>query len=207
VTIAALTFLLASACAVALHARRRARRLRADLARLHASLRAQPGAPLRGREAFLDDVELELSRIARTGRPASLVVLGCDEVASGDRRGSEGQLMLARVMRASLRTIDLAYRIGATEYAVILPETRADGGLIAAGRVAAQIAAATGSAVTAGVAEAGPGIDSHELFRHAYCALLTAGRDGHAEVLGYSLELERSASWVPDGDGAPVRPA
>lgn len=206
-TIAALTFLLACACAVALRARRRARRLHADLERLQASLRPQPGAPLRGREAFFDDVELELSRIARTGRPASLVVLSCDEGPAGAHPDTEGQLTLAGVVRTSLRSIDLAYRIGATEYAAILPETRAEGGLIAAGRVAERVAAAVGLTVTAGVAEAGPGIDGHELFRHAYCALLTAGREGHADVLGYSLELERAPSWVPGAEDASVPPA
>jgi GGDEF domain-containing protein len=210
VTIAALTLLLACACAIAVRAHRRATRLQADLDGLRAGLRRQPGAPLPGREAFLDDVELELSRIARTGRPASLVVLGCDAAAIGDGRRSDAadaQATLVRVLRGSLRSIDLPYRIGTTEYAVILPETRAEGGRIAAARVSERVAAATGVTVTAGVAEAGPGIDGHELFRHAYCALLAAGREGQPAILGYSLELERSSSWTAGAPSAGVPPA
>ena len=40
----------------------------------------------------------------------------------------------------------------------------------------------------------GPGIDRHELFRKAYCALLAAGRDGRSRVLAYSAELERGGA-------------
>ena len=48
-------------------------------------------------------------------------------------------------------------------------------------------------AVTAGAAELGPGIDRHQLFRNAYCALLAAGREGRDGPLAYSPEVEAAA--------------
>ena len=49
-------------------------------------------------------------------------------------------------------------------------------------------------AVRAGMAETGPGLDRHALFRNAYCALLAAGTDGRPAALAYSPELERGTA-------------
>jgi hypothetical protein len=70
-------------------------------------------------------------------------------------------------------------------------ETRARGALVAAERVEQAVRASGAGALRAGIAEAGPGIDRHELFRNAYCALLAAGDSGRPRTLAYSPELER----------------
>src|SRR5205807_3439629 len=88
--------------------------------------------------------------------------------------------------------VDRGYRIGTTEFALILPDTRAQGGAVAARRVVGALLE-TGSLagrVSAGVSEAGPGIDRHLLFRNAYVALLAAARDVDEHVLVYAPELE-----------------
>jgi hypothetical protein len=90
--------------------------------------------------------------------------------------------------------VDVAYRTGIDEFALILPETRARGGLVAAARVKQAYLASAEGAVTAGLAETGPGIDRHRLFRNAYCALLAAGGGNRPGLLAYSPELERSTS-------------
>jgi PleD family two-component response regulator len=94
-----------------------------------------------------------------------------------------------------VRNIDLAYRIGPGEIALIVPETRARGALIAVSRLEERLLAAgvPSRAVTAGVAEAGPGVDRVQLCHEAHCALLVAGSEGRPRVLTYSPELEHAA--------------
>jgi GGDEF domain-containing protein len=157
---------------------------------------------LRSSTAFTEDLELELLRADRSGRPASIVVVGLGSDASCDEPGEERQRELAGLIRSAVRTVDVAYRIGVDEFALILPETRALDGLIAARRIRRALAGGGAAAATAGIAEAGPGIDRHLLFRHAYCALLAAGGDGRSAELVYSPELERSGpSRGPEGRG------
>ena len=97
------------------------------------------------------------------------------------------------VLRSTVRMIDVAYRTGTNEFALILPDTRARGALVAAARVE-RSAEANGLRVTAGVAETGPGLDRHTLFRNAYCALLSAGTEGRPTALAYSPELEHGSA-------------
>jgi hypothetical protein len=75
---------------------------------------------------------------------------------------------------------------------VILPETRAEGSVMAAHRLQHELLRCdpAPARMRAGLAELGPGIDRHELFRHAYCALLAAGRDARPDILAYRHELE-----------------
>jgi len=170
----------------------RIRRLRAQLAHARTLSRVEEVTSLRSREAFIEDLELELMRVARSGRPASLVVLSVNggpvEGAALDRHRRQ----LAQTIRATVRTVDTAYRIGSDEFALILSDTRARGAMVAAGRIEEELLAAgtPDGSLTAGVAEAGPGLDRHELFRNAYCAYLAAGRAGRSTVLAYSPELE-----------------
>jgi PleD family two-component response regulator len=101
---------------------------------------------------------------------------------------------LAGVLDSALRVIDRRYRVGANEFALILPETRARAGLVAVRRIENAARDVGAGPVTAGLAEVGPGIDQRQLFRNAYCALLSAGREGRSTALVYSPELDRSGS-------------
>jgi GGDEF domain-containing protein len=138
---------------------------------------------LRGRQAFAEDLDREVLLAGRSGQPACLVLL----TLKRDR--AAGTLM--SVMATELRAVDLRYRLGADEFALILPATRARGGLIAAGRIEESLLLATGCAdIAAGVAELGPGIDGEQLLQHASSALQLAGRRGHCTVLEYSPLLD-----------------
>jgi diguanylate cyclase len=207
VTIATLLLVLICTCGFTLHLLRRGRQLQAKLDEVRGSSRIDHPLLLRSRQSFGEDLQLELSRVDRTGRPACLVVLSLGE-EQGDQQADGRRAIGAQVLRSTIRMIDLGYRIGAEEYALILPETRARGGLVAAGRIEEKLLAAGVVGITAGVAEAGPGIDRHQLFRHAYCALLSAGRGGHSTVLAYSPELEQSGAWGAEVEGlSEIEPA
>ena len=170
---------------------RRDRRLRAQLEALRASGRIDQASSLRTRQAFSDDLELEVLRVARTGRPASLILLsvGDDGVTDADFPRD----VLGHVLESAVRAIDLRYQTGGNEFALILPETRAQGGLVAAARIETKLAAAGVGPITAGVAELGPGMDRRTLFRNAYSALLAAGRSDRPNLLEYSPEIDRSS--------------
>jgi diguanylate cyclase (GGDEF)-like protein len=180
----------------ALRSGRRRRQLEAELAELRAGVRVEAPTLLGNREAFTEALDVEVSRSSRTGRPASLLVI---TVASELWRGqpdSCAQRALAEVIRTQVRGEDMGYRLGTDEFALILPETRGEGGLVAAARVEAKFLATGGQArsLTVGIAELGPGMDRHELFRQAYCAMLSAGRHGRSRLLLYSPEFEHAGS-------------
>jgi hypothetical protein len=67
--------------------------------------------------------------------------------------------------------------------------------------------AANGVAVRAGIAETGPGLDRHTLFRNAYCALLAAGTEDRPSALAYSLALERGTARGRLADLADIEPS
>jgi GGDEF domain-containing protein len=157
--------LVALACAVALQHR--------------SPRRPDAHGPVRGSRSFDADLEREVARSTRSGQPGCLVLLRLEREEAGRT--------LTSVMACELRVMDLRYRLGAGEFALILPDTRARGGLIAAGRIEESLLLSTGAAgFAAGVAELGPGIDGEQLLRNAQSALAVAGRHGHSTVLEYS---------------------
>lgn len=166
------------------------RRLQRQLVALRRLVRVDPELVLRTSEAFGEELEIEVLRVERSGRPSSLTVFGLEQPSQDAAEADANREAFVHVLRSTVRTIDVAYRTGTNEFALILPDTRARGALVAATRVE-QSATANGVRVTAGVAETGPGLDRHTLFRNAYCALLSAGTDGRPAVLAYSPELER----------------
>jgi two-component system, cell cycle response regulator len=171
------------------------RRLEAQVRELQRNARVEELTLLRNAAAFKEDLDLELLRSERTAQPASLIVLSVDSRPWTEPAGNAPRQELARVMSGAVREVDIGYRIGADEFALILPGTRARGALVAADRVgdALRAAGAPAGSVAVGVAEAGPGVDRRQLFRNAYVALLAAGRDGRPDVLAYSPELEPSS--------------
>lgn len=151
---------------------------------------------LGNRQAFTEDLDLEVARADRTGRPASLVVVSLDPELWREQTGSDAPEAVVHVIRTELRSVDVAYRIATDEFALLLPDTRALGALVAAGRLEKRFRGVEGPAgrVTVGIAELGPGLDRHQLFRNAYRAMLAAGRDGRSRLLVYSPELEQAGA-------------
>jgi PelD GGDEF domain len=152
-------------------------------------LQRRGGAPagergrLREPRTFAEDLEREVVRSGESGQPACLVLLRVEPASGGEE--------LLDVMARELRAVDLRYRLDGAEFALILPDTRARGGLIAAGRVEESLLLTSDAAtLAAGVAELGPGIYGEQLIRNAQHALSLAGRHGHSTVLAYSPLLD-----------------
>jgi diguanylate cyclase (GGDEF)-like protein len=97
-----------------------------------------PLTNLLNRRAFVRELDAEVTRARRYGRPLALVVLDLDGFKEvNDRYGhAAGDAVLARVattLQSTLRDSDLAFRIGGDEFALILVEAeRADACAVAA---------------------------------------------------------------------------
>ena len=95
---------------------------------------------LANRRRFERQLEREVSRTQRYGRPFCLLLLDIDNFKQvndthGHEAGDEVIRRLALTLQAGTRGIDLAARVGGEEFAVILPETDFEGGLDVADRL------------------------------------------------------------------------
>ncbi len=95
---------------------------------------------LANRRRFERQLDREVSRTQRYGRPFCLLLLDIDNFklvndTHGHEAGDEVIRRLALTLQAGTRGIDLAARIGGEEFAVILPETDFEGGLDVAERL------------------------------------------------------------------------
>ena len=152
---------------------------------------------LANRRRFVEALEDELSRAQRFDTDLAVVIADLDDFKSvNDRFGHEfGNDVLrafGEVMRASLRDIDVAARLGGEEFAVLLPQTDLDGGIALADRLREEVAAATLTApdgsplhVTAsfGVAAFPPTPSVDDLLRVADSALYRAKAMGKNRVV------------------------
>jgi diguanylate cyclase (GGDEF)-like protein len=92
------------------------------------------------RRALMEAASMELDRLARTGRPLTLLYMDLDDFKSiNDTAGHEaGDSLLtnfATVLKLQLRGIDIVARMGGDEFIMILPETDDQ----AAGKVAPRL--------------------------------------------------------------------
>jgi two-component system chemotaxis response regulator CheY len=152
---------------------------------------------LANRRAFLEALDAEVARVARHGRPASLLFLDLDNFkrvndGHGHAAGDEVLSGFSQVLKRSCRRGDLAARIGGEEFAVLLPTT----GRIPAALVAERIRRATeahplgrtsavGVTVSIGVAsteELPEPREAAELLRRADAALYRAKAEGRNRV-------------------------
>jgi diguanylate cyclase (GGDEF)-like protein len=141
-----------------------------------------------------------LPRLATAGLGAALALMFFDlnglkqtNDSRGHQAGDERLKGLARAMSTAVREGDSAYRVSGDEFALILAGSRAREGLEVAKRIQNLMSESEAGNVTAGVAEAGPGIDRDELIRKADVVLIEAKRAGRP-VLVYSLEMDTSAA-------------
>ncbi len=153
----------------------RVERLVAEL-RLAAS--TDPLTGLLNRRAFRERAMRELARARRTGEPFAALLIDVDHFKQindreGHVAGDEALVALARELTGALREIDTLARIGGDEFAVLLPETGAEG----AHATAERLASITTVAISVGTAIYG--LDGHtadELGRAADAALYAAKR-------------------------------
>jgi diguanylate cyclase (GGDEF)-like protein len=126
-----------------------------------------------------------------TGEPVALVLVDIDRFKDvndehGHERGDAVLKEVAYVMRRTLRSFELVYRLGGDEFLIVLPGSALGVAQELAERVreALELARPGGLAITAsvGVASAHGGMSFEDLFREADDALYRAKRAGRNRV-------------------------
>lgn len=153
---------------------------------------------LPNRRAWTTELDRELARAAREGRPFTVAMLDLDRFkvlndklghAVGDRVLKES----AAAWSAQLREVDLLVRYGGEEFAILLHDCRLEDARPTVERVRAVTAA--GQTCSAGIAEWDGCERASELIRRADGALYEAKRSGR----------DRSAAAAPTASPASVR--
>jgi diguanylate cyclase (GGDEF)-like protein len=160
------------------------------------------GDPLTGllnHRAFQQRVETEVQRAKRYDRPLALVLLDLDHFKSindayGHQAGDAALMQAATLLEKGARAGDILGRIGGDEFALLLPETVAEGACAIAQRCAAEFRAApVGVAshltMSAGVCDLSQAKDSKELMQLADGSLYWAKNQGRDNVVVYSPEV------------------
>jgi diguanylate cyclase (GGDEF)-like protein len=121
-----------------------------------------PLTNLLNRRSFVQQLDAEVARSRRYGRPLALVIFDLDELkivndTQGHAAGDEALQRVADALRETIRSGDNAFRIGGDEFAVILAEANEKDAVAAAQRIAdeLQLAASFGVAVCDSDCEAG----------------------------------------------------
>jgi diguanylate cyclase (GGDEF)-like protein len=143
----------------------------------------------------LDD---EIERARRFGRTLSLLMLDADDFklfndTHGHVAGDAALAELAAVMQKAVRDIDVVCRYGGEEFAVLLPETDADGAFVAAEKMREAIASHDfpdsdgdpNQRITVSIGFStfpSPAADREALLRQADDALYAAKRGGRNRV-------------------------
>ena len=158
---------------------------------------------LANRRRFERQLEREVERTLRHGRPFCLVMVDIDDFKTvndtqGHDAGDETLRHIAKILQEGTRGIDLAARVGGEEFAVLLTETDFDRGAEVSARLRAAIEALAIPAVghvtaSFGVAEfPGSAGTGHELFLAADAAMYEAKRLGRNR-LQRAPKLQNSA--------------
>ena len=155
-----------------------------QLEELRALAQEDPLTGLPNRRAFMRDLESELERTRRHGRPLALVLCDVDDLkhindTQGHPGGDRALCAVGRTLRDALRAGDTAFRIGGDEFALLLPETTAEQAAIVAARIAALAphGAERVPRLSCGIAAApGDGDDAETLIARADAALYATKR-------------------------------
>lgn len=152
---------------------------------------------LPNRRHFLELAQQELVRAKRYGNLFSILMIDLDEFKSvndehGHQTGDRVLVKFAEICRNTIRSFDIAGRMGGEEFAVLLPETEMDRAFEAAERLRqrifdAEMAAESGKvfrfSVSIGVATLSPESDNIDsLLGSADRALYAAKRSGRNRV-------------------------
>lgn len=121
--------------------------LRASQNELRRLARTDSLTGLWSRQGFEDRLQHDLAISLRHSTPITLVYIDVDDFKSindrfGHAAGDEVLRTIGQVLRAAIRKADSAARMGGDEFALILPETDADGATQLVGKLADQLKAA-----------------------------------------------------------------
>ncbi|WP_417671760.1 diguanylate cyclase [Roseibium sp.] len=120
---------------------------RALQARLEEQAMTDPLTGIPNRRKFMEMIRNELQRSGRFGHPLSIVTVDIDHFKSvndvhGHDRGDEVIKIVANCLERGVReNIDLAARMGGEEFALLLPETDAEGAMTVSERIREMIEA------------------------------------------------------------------
>ena len=144
---------------------------------------------------FIEQLERELSRAARHGRPLTMIMCDIDHFKVvndefGHLAGDQVLKEVAQLVRARLRPDDVLARYGGEELAVILPETDLSGGVRIANELRELIASMSfvfedediDVTVSCGVAQLEPSWRPYDFVKAADQQLYEAKRSGRNRV-------------------------
>jgi diguanylate cyclase (GGDEF)-like protein len=168
-------------------------------ANLLAQATSDPLTGLLNHRAFQERVGTEVRRAQRYGRPLAVALLDLDHFKSindayGHQAGDAALMQAARILEEGARAGDVLGRIGGDEFALLLPETVAEGALAIVDRCAKEFRAApVGVAchltLSAGVCDLTQAKESKDLLQLADGALYWAKNQGRDNVVVYSPEV------------------
>jgi diguanylate cyclase (GGDEF)-like protein len=165
------------------------------------------------------EVEQEILRAARSGRPFALLMFDLDGLkAANDRFGhASGDMLLRAVadtLRGDIRITDVAGRYGGDEFVVLLPETDLGGAMLVADKLRIDVSRLAlpydgqvirTSASIGVVSYPDDGRASSELMRRVDLAMYEAKRRGRDQIVRFAREAKVAmATGLP---GPPPGPA
>jgi len=144
---------------------------------------------------FVEQLDRELSRAARHGRPLTMVICDIDHFKAvndefGHLAGDHVLKEVAQLCRSRIRPDDVIARYGGEELAMILPETDLAGGVLIADELRVRIETSSFAfededievTVSCGVAELDPCWSSYDFVKAADDQLYEAKRTGRNRV-------------------------
>lgn len=202
VVIACVPLMLFYPLAVGMDAYRLRQRIREQYAELEVLVRIDPLSGLLNRRSWEEAVTAEYMRHRRNGESAALLLINLDTLKAVNERlgrlaGDEAMRGLARVLRETLRTHDVAGRYGGNEFGVVLPEADISAARMITERIRTEFAAGVArgaipgpSSLSIGMAMIGIGVGSPAQWVERADSALHEAKDGGRDRTGAYYPLD-----------------
>lgn len=169
--------------------------------------RRDPLTGLLNRQAWYEQLQVEISRAQRAPRPFSVVLLDCDGFKPlndrfGHLTGDEVLRKMARVLRENVRAYDAVGRLGGDEFVIVLAEADLDIAESVIERLRAGLRHSVerdyaGLSTSVGVAVfREPPASVEVCLHHADAAMYAAKNSGHGETVFEVVSAEITSSTV-----------